>query len=244
MASPNNPQWMARAFTRRGATHAVNDDRYAMYDGRIAAVREARRGALYALADGVSSTSKGFRAAEATCEALAEFFVTSRPVSDDLLLDLVETADAQVRLTTGAACTLALLWLDGRDGCVVNAGDTAIFRYRRGKMTRLTPAQTRGGGLSTYIGMGPTVRHTTWLERIDVAPHDVFVLATDGVLRVVKESQLAEALEIHASIDAMLEMAWTELQRLGHPDDATMIAVDVGEPDEAPLLGGLPGSEG
>lgn len=240
MASPPNPQMMARAFTRRGATHAVNDDRYAMYDGRVAVVREARRGVLYALADGVSSTTNGFRAAEATCEALAEFFVTSRPVSDELFLDLVETADAQVRLTTGAACTLALLWLDGRYGCVVNAGDTAIYRYRRGKLSRLTPSQTRGGGLATYIGMGPTVRHTTWLERIDVAPNDVFILATDGVMRVVKEPQLEEALEIHRSIDAVMEMTWSELQRLGHPDDATMIAVDVGEPDEAPLMGGLP----
>ncbi|MCB9758511.1 MAG: protein phosphatase 2C domain-containing protein [Alphaproteobacteria bacterium] len=231
------PHALARALTRRGSTHAVNDDRYALLDGRHAVVRDADRGVLYAVADGVSSTGEGYIAAELTCECLSEFFTTARPPSEELLLDLVENADAQVRLTSESACTLAGVWIAGPRAWVFCVGDSVVLRFRRGKLARMTPGQTRGRGLAAYIGMGSNVRPTVYLERIGVSDGDVFMLMTDGVLGCVSEGQLAEAFDLHPDPEAVLEYVQSELARIGNDDDATLIMVQVGDPDAFPLMG-------
>ncbi|MCB9743087.1 MAG: protein phosphatase 2C domain-containing protein [Alphaproteobacteria bacterium] len=237
MSSPPPPHVLARATTRKGSTHLVNDDRYALLDGRHHAVRGAQRGVIYAIADGVTSSGQGYLAAELACETLAEFFTTARPASEELIVDLVENADAQARLTTGAACTLAGVWVSGNKAWVFNLGDSAVLRLRRGKVSKLTPAQVRGRGLSAFVGMGPTVRHAIYLERVDVEDDDVFVLATDGLLQVVPQERIGEAFEIHPTPEAVLEFVQAELARSGHEDDATLVLVQVGDTERFPLLG-------
>lgn len=221
----------ARVLSQQGTSHAVNDDRYALLDYRTAAVRDAQRGVIYAVADGVGSTGNGYRAAELTCECLAEFFTTARPASDELLLDLVENADAQVRLTSSSACTLTGIWMMRTRAVVFNLGDSAVLRFRGGELERLTPPQVRGRGLAAYVGMGKGVRHAAFLDRHTVEHGDILVCASDGLLQVVPEAELKEVFAIHADPAAVLEHAHAQIQRLGNEDDATIVIAQVGAPD-------------
>ncbi|MCK6520556.1 protein phosphatase 2C domain-containing protein [Myxococcota bacterium] len=235
MIAPRTGAGLALAITRRGAGHALNDDRYALLDARNLVVRGAGRGVLYAAADGVTSAGNGFAAAELACEALAELFTSSRAASEELLIDLIESADAQVRLTTSSACTLAGIWMSAGQGRVFCLGDTAVLRWQKGKLTRLTPKQVRGRGLAAYVGMGGLVRHALFFDRLYLQPEDVFIIATDGLLHVVPEEELATLLEADPSPAAIIEQVHGRLHAAPVPDDATFVVCRVDNPYGFPM---------
>lgn len=235
IALPAEP--LGYVLSRRGNQHAVNDDCYALLDARNALVREAGRGVMYAVADGVGSTSQGHLAAELCCETLAEFFTTSRPASEDLIIDLIETADAQVRLTTSSASTLVGLWMMAGQARVFCLGDSGIYRFHGGRLSRLTPRQVRGRGLAAYVGMGPSVRHALFLDRIYLHPDDVFLLLSDGVLQAVPEPTLAELYRRTPDALALVDEVQELLSRQEIRDDATLIAVKVHDPYGFPTGG-------
>lgn len=224
-------------LSRRGSAHAVNDDCYALLDARNAQVREAGRGVIYAVADGVGSTSQGHLAAELCCETLAEFFTTSRPASEDLIIDLIETADAQVRLTTSSASTLAGLWMMAGQARVFCLGDSGVYRIHGGRLSRLTPKQVRGRGLAAYVGMGPSVRHALFLDRLYLHPDDVFLLLSDGVVQAVPEPMLAELYRRTPDPLTLMDTVQDELNRQNARDDATLIVVKVDNPYGFPTGG-------
>lgn len=224
-------------LSRRGTHHAVNDDCYALLDARNALVREAGRGVIYAVADGVGSTGQGHLAAELCCETLAEFFTTSRPASEDLIIDLIETADAQVRLTTSSASTLVGLWMMAGQARVFCLGDSAVFRFHGGRLSRITPKQVRGRGLAAYVGMGAAVRHALFLDRLYLHTDDLFLLASDGVLQALPEAALTELYNRDPDPLALMDGVQEELGRQNARDDATLIAVKVDNPYGFPMGG-------
>ena len=205
-----------------------------MFDRRVDLVRRARRGELYAVADGVSSSVRGDTAAEMALECIAEFFTNHRPATEELLLDLMETADAQVRMTTDAACTLTGVWLADGVASVFNLGDSVTFMYRSGTLRRITPMQVRGRGLAAYVGMGPSVRHNVFLENVPFQKGDLFLVCSDGVLEAVDVD------ELHGLVDGreeaggvLLAEVEKRLEERGHTDDATMLVVQVLEVESA-----------
>ena len=221
------PYTQASAVSIRGTTHVRNDDRFTILDGSRIEVRDARRGAIFAVADGVSSFRDGHRAAEVTCETLARFFTSARPASEDLLLDLVESADAEVRMTIGGACTLAGIWLVGRRVRVFSLGDSSVYRIRGTQLRRLTPLQTRNG-LTTYVGMGQTVRPCVTLDTHPLLAGDLFLLFSDGLMRAIGgEEDLRRLVLRAAGAPSAIEEVSRLLEQSEHPDDATLIVAEV-----------------
>lgn len=225
---------LARAVSRKGSRHRRNEDRFGLLDRGNDHVRRSRRGVIYAVADGVSTSVAGDTAAEMAIELLGEFFTTHRPATEELLLDLVETADAQVRMTTDAACTLTGVWLANGVASVFNLGDSATLMYREGILRRITPPQLRGLGLAAYVGMGKTVRHNVFLENIPFKKGDLFLICSDGVLEALDVEELHHLVDGREEAGGVL-LAEVErrLEARGHTDDATMLVVQVLEVESA-----------
>jgi serine/threonine protein phosphatase PrpC len=225
MQGQSLPYTRARALSVRGRSHAQNDDRYALLDGRLPEVRLARKGSIYAVADGVSSTRQGAAAADVVVEHLRKFFETDRLGTEDLLLDVVEAADAEVRMTTGSASTLAGVWLSHGITTVFCLGDTAVYLYRNGELRRLTPRQVRGGGLAAFVGMGQTVRHNLFLRNLPLEVGDVFLLASDGAYNTVPPKEMRGLLGWDPS---KLHDQFLELVAQRTPDDdVTLVQIEV-----------------
>ncbi len=221
------PHTLAAVTSRRGSKHGANDDAYALYDEGDGEVRKARRGVMYAVADGVGSTSDGGRAAQITCSTLRTFFTTQKPVSQDTLLDLVEAADAAVREETKSATTLAGVWLAAGQAWTFSVGDSAIFRLRNAQLERLNFSDTRGLGLATFVGMGAGVRTALQLQRHAVRPGDLFLICSDGVLDALEEKAIQNAFFVAPGARGMVDELDRQLRQRGHDDDATVIAAQV-----------------
>lgn len=232
MLVPSLPHVKAGAFSRRGRGHSRNDDRFGLFDHRDPTVRFARRGALYAVADGVGSTRDGAAAAEVVIQHLQQFFTSSWHPSENLLVDVVEAADAEVRMTIGSASTLTGVWMADRVVSIFNVGDSAVFLHRDGQLQRMTPEQKRGGGLSAWVGMGPSIRHMLFIRRLPIHVGDEYLICSDGVLEALSVQELGTL--IHAHGDALLDQVRERLDDRGHGDDATMIQLRVLAEEVAP----------
>lgn len=225
------PYTEATALSRTGERKERNADRFGLWDPREELVRKARRGSIYAVADGVSSVDHSDSAAETAIECIRDFFTADRSPSDDLLLDLVERADVEVRMSSGSACTLAGVWLHAGLATVFSVGDSAVYLARSGGIERLTRPQNRGGGLNAYVGMGAGVRPSTQLAAIPFQRGDVFLVGSDGIFDAVPPGDLQVLCEAPA---ALLPTVATRLVDGGHDDDATLVYVRVLEVEATP----------
>jgi serine/threonine protein phosphatase PrpC len=216
------PYTQVVAVTRQGRTHETNDDRFGLLDPRVESVRRARRGVLYAVADGVSSSVAGSEAAQLCIESLQDFFTANRTPTEDLLLDIVERADAEVRLTTGSACTLVGVWLCHGVATIFSVGDSSAVLVRDGAARRMNPLQRRGGGLAAFVGMGPGVRASVFLESLPMQLNDRFWLGSDGAFDLVDEAWLARSCPVAESMDMIRPRFDGQ-----HDDDATLVGIEV-----------------
>jgi serine/threonine protein phosphatase PrpC len=229
MQVPSLPAVLAGAFSRQGKGHAKNDDRYGLFDARDEIVRGAQRGAIYAVADGVGSTRDGAAAAEVVIQHLASFFSSSLHPSENLLIDVVEAADAEVRMAIGSASTVTGVWMAEKVVSIFNVGDSGVFLQREGSLHRMTPIQQRGGGLSAWVGMGPSIRHMTFLRRMPMQVGDRYLICSDGILDALTVDELSTLLAVHG--DDLIDEVQQRLEDRGHTDDATMIQLRILEQD-------------
>jgi serine/threonine protein phosphatase PrpC len=221
------PHTLAAVTSRRGSSHSANEDCYALYDEGNEEVRAARRGVMYAVADGVSSTPRGARAARIACDRLQEFFTSTRSASQEVLVDLVEAADTQVRDETQSASTLAGVWLAAGQVWAFSVGDSRIFRVRNAKLETLNFPDTRGLGLATYVGMGPRVRTALQIHVLEVRAGDIYLICSDGVVDSVGEKAIQNAFFVAPGARGLVEEIDRQLLQRGHSDDATVVAAQV-----------------
>jgi protein phosphatase len=221
------PHTLAAVISRRGSKHGANEDSYAIYDESDAEIHRVRRGVMYVVADGVSSTSDGGRAARITCEKLREFFTGARSASQESLVDLVEAADNAVRTETASATTLAGVWLAAGRAWVFSVGDSAIFRLRDARLERLNFPDTRHGGLATYVGMGKKVRTALQIRVLDFRAGDLFLVCSDGLLDILDEKAIQNAFFVAPGARGLVKELDRQLAQRGHADDATLIVAQV-----------------
>ena len=221
------PHTLAAVTSRRGSSHDANEDCYALYDVGDEEVRAARRGVLYAVADGVTSTPKGGRAAQIVCSQLKDFFTSQRAASQEQLVHLVEAADTQVREETQSATTLAGIWIAAGQVWAFSVGDSRIFRVRNAELERLNFPDTRGRGLATYVGMGPRVRTALQIHVLEIRVGDLYLLCSDGVLESLGERAIQNAFFVAPGARGLIAELDRQLRQRGHTDDATVLAAQV-----------------
>lgn len=183
------------------APSKVNEDFYG-----VAAPPEAyERGALLAIADGISASGNGRAGAEMTVRALlSDFYATPSDWSAARALDrLLESANDWLAsenrrrpMDGGVVAALSVLVLHPTRYCVAHVGDTRVYRIRSGVLEQITQDHTwprrdmrhvlrRAVGLDSYL--------VADFAEGDVLPGDCFVLLTDGVWDVLDAQALRGA---------------------------------------------------
>ena len=185
----------------------------------------AARGALLAVADGVSGEGAGREAAEYTVRGLlADYYATPEtweiPQAVDRVLSAINRwmmgQGATDKTRAGMATTLSLLILRGNRYTIGHVGDTRVYRLRDHEMTLLT---------QDHVWDRPDMRHV--LKRAvgldqqlmvdysdgDLLPKDKFLICSDGVWEPLGNKRIHEMMLLHddpqraadALVDAALE---------------------------------------
>jgi type VI secretion system protein ImpM len=196
---------------------------------------------LWAVADGMGGHSHGEVASRMVCDALADFQL------DGTFEDVVEAAcrrvqqvnDHLLRAAMGphpsdrSGSTVAVLLLRGVRSAVLWAGDSRVYRWRAGQLEQLSrdhslaalggPAAAESTVITRAVGVQPDL--TLDLHRDGVRPDDRFLLCSDGLTRVVTDSEirvLMEIRDIRAAVDGLIKATLDA----GAPDNVTVVIAE------------------
>ncbi len=225
------------------------------YVGLVTPVNEqlSVKGALIAVADGVSGNAGGGEASEMTVRTVSSDYYATPDTWEPLAsLDKVLTAAnrwliAQAnanRDMAGMATTLSLLLLRGQRYYSAHVGDTRIYLLRDGVLKQLT---------TDHVWDRPDMRHV--LKRaVGLDQHlsvdfgegalqvgDVFALMSDGVWDVLGEQNIHKALGLFDSPQMMCDHLTKTAIEKGGTDNTTAVAVKItqlGEDTLSELLAG------
>jgi len=199
----------------------------------------AARGALLAVADGVSGGDAGREAAEfAVRGLLSDYYATPETWEVPLAIDRVVSAInrwliAQRNgddLHAGMATTLSLLVLRGNRYYLGHVGDTRIYRLRGNELTRLT---------HDHVWDRPDMRHV--LKRavgldqhlvVDYAdgslqPRDCFLICSDGVWQALGDRRIQELMLLHDDPQGAATVLTERALDAGGADNATAVVARI-----------------
>jgi protein phosphatase len=224
------------------ATHINGCEANEDYAGFVTPERSelAQKGALIALADGVSGNSGGRAAAEHTVRSLlADYYATPETWEIPLSLDKVVSAinrwviahGAANRQLAGMACTLSALVLRGSRFYLAHAGDCRIYRMNHDGLTQLTRDH-----VWDRPDMQQVVKRAIGLDQHlimdyadgDMAVDDVFLICSDGVWNSLAHEEISAILlrnidDPQTAADALVDAA----SRLDAQNNASAIVVRV-----------------
>jgi protein phosphatase len=152
----------------------------------------------------------------------------------------------------GMGTTLAAAWFRGDRVCIAHVGDSRVYRFRGGRLERLTTdhslvqAQLTAGAMTSDEVRMSRSRHFVTrvlgadeqvapdLGEHEVLPGDVYLLCTDGLHDLVEDADIAAALEVLAP---NLELAASTLVTMandrGGRDNISVVVVRVVSTREA-----------
>jgi serine/threonine protein phosphatase PrpC len=206
----------------------------------------ARKGALVAIADGVSGHAGGREAAEYSVRGLlTDYYATpdtwETTVALERVLEAINRwviAQAQLRReVAGMATTLTAIVFRGQRAVWAHVGDTRAYCYRKGVLKQLTVDHvwdrpdmshvlTRGIGLDSQVRVdfGDVPLHT----------HDRFVLCSDGVWGHLNPERISQLAASEKSPQLLADALVAQALAQGSQDNASAIVVDIAElPEDA-----------
>lgn len=225
------------------------------YVGVVTPVSEqlSIKGAMVAVADGVSGNAGGGEASEMTMRTVtSDYYATPDTWEPLTSLDKVLTAAnrwliAQAnanRDMAGMATTLSLLVLRGQRYYSAHVGDTRIYLLREGQLKQLT---------TDHVWDRPDMRHVlkravgldTHLE-VDFAEGalqvgDVFALMSDGVWETLGEQTIHKTLGLYDNPQMICDHLTKTAIEKGSQDNSTAVVVritQIGEDTLSELLAG------
>lgn len=197
------------------------------------------KGALIAVADGVSGNAGGGEASQMTVRSVsADYYATPDTWETHSALDKILTAANRWVLSqananrdmAGMATTLSLLVLRGQRYYSAHVGDTRIYLLRDGVLKQLTTDHVwdrpdmrhvlkRAIGLDQYLTADYADGH--------IAVGDIFVLLSDGVWDALTEKELHESLRKFDSPQMVADLLTETALKNGGGDNATAIVVRI-----------------
>lgn len=221
----------------KGSTHSFYEDRSRMLTNEAPLVREAERGELFAVFDGVGSAPMGMRAAEAMGDELIEFFEKPDQWKDTTegLETLIREGSQRIldwgfiegtdRPLGAAAGTIA--WMIDGDLIFFHAGDTEAW-VRDGEHCRsLLPEPEEGEGIVQYFGRGRDLDLLT--GEVYSGEADRLLLFSDGLRKCVYQSAIDRALLSSAPKEKIVRDLVEQAVKVGAPDDVTVMLVELQE---------------
>jgi serine/threonine protein phosphatase PrpC len=205
------------------------------------AAQEATKGALFAVADGVSGNVGGREAAEMTIRTVsADYYATPDTWQTHISLEKVITAANRWVLSqassnsnmAGMASTLSLLVLKGQRYMMAHVGDTRIYRLRNRTLTQIS---------DDHVWDRPDMRHVLkraiGLDRhlsIDFSEGlleagDVFAIMSDGVWEPLGDHDIHKTMMLYNNPQLIADhLTKGALERDGQ-DNATALVVRIDE---------------
>lgn len=227
-------------YSSQAGRRSHNEDFAALALGQGA---EASRGAVAAIADGVSAGGLGKEAAQTTVTVLVrDYFATPETWDTTVALDRVITAQNtwlssmnRRRQPEMGLTTLTALVLRGQSYTIAHVGDTRVYRWREGRLDQLTldhvvPHPDLRHQLTRAVGQDDRLL-VDYIQG-EVQTGDVFLLLSDGVHGVLPATDMKalclQDINAQAMSDALVQAA---LKRGTH-DNVTALVVRVqGLPD-------------
>jgi protein phosphatase len=140
--------------------------------------------------------------------------------------------------------TLSAAWFRGDRVCIAHVGDSRVYRFRQGRLERLTTdhsfvqAQLAAGQMTSDEARASKSRHLVMralgaedqvapdLGEHEVVVDDIYLLCTDGLHDLVDDSDLANALEV---LEPNLDLAASTLVAMandrGGRDNVSVVLV-------------------
>ncbi|WP_020407621.1 bifunctional protein-serine/threonine kinase/phosphatase [Hahella ganghwensis] len=204
----------------------------------------ASKGAVFLLADGVSSCEAGQEASrQAVMEFQRDYLITpdtwsvehaGRKALTSLNLRLYKRSHEFTQQEKGYLCTFTGLILKSRTAHFFHLGDSRLYRLREGELQQLTKdhVATLGGGrrmLARALGMDSVIQID--YGQSPVIENDIFLLTSDGIHDFLNAEQLTsllilarnDELSAHDLADLMVDRAL----RAGSDDNISVILVRV-----------------
>lgn len=219
---------------------------------------------LFCVADGMGGGKGGALASRWICESLTEAArVTGFPVlPGERRVPLVDTAlqETNSRIRAYAdeqgfrsmGSTVALVMFDPTDWprpSVVHAGDSRVYRLRRGRLQLLTHDHTVGSELSRKThsqiesnglksrrnplahiltrAVGTEYRVRSDWQKIDASVGDRFLLCTDGVHDMLSDDEIAAAMRGRTKPGDILRRLEEGIVAAGAGDNYSMVCFEV-----------------
>lgn len=147
----------------------------------------------------------------------------------------------------GAGTTLVLAYRRADRLFVASVGDSRAYRLRGGELERLTvddswseilvragaitpeDARTNPGRhvLMTFLGQTDFNADSVAVTALSLAPRDRYLLATDGLHDVLRDSEIEKLLSANAPARVVAERLHDQVVRRDGQDDNTLIVLDV-----------------
>ncbi|MBD9395831.1 bifunctional protein-serine/threonine kinase/phosphatase [Acidovorax sp. ACV01] len=221
----------------------LNEDFAALVQGQG---RDRERGAIAAIADGVSTGGNGREAAQTSVNTLVnDYFATPDTWDTTVALDRILSAHNgwlasmnRRRQPAVGLTTLTALVLCGQSYTLAHVGDTRAYLVRDGRLQQLTTDHvmsqrdfahqlTRAMGLDDHVVVD--------YSQGELRSGDLFVLLSDGVHGSLPERELRQLLRQDVAAQALCdELAQAALRR-GSSDNVTALVVRVQGALEATL---------
>ena len=239
--TPPKLQWYSSARSDAGKLRTINEDAYL----------ELPELGVWAVADGMGGHSAGDAASQAVVEALASLSKT------DTIDALIVAAEEKLQIVNAKLLAMAkrkgpteiigttiVTLLAVYERCaVIWAGDSRLYRYRKGVLTQMTddhslvndfsrqsilPNETPSGGnieniVTRAVGAGPELLLDTihFKAQID----DRYLLCCDGLFKEMDHREISEILSRGQCNDCSQNLIDLALER-GARDNVTVIVVD------------------
>ena len=233
-----------------------------------ACLRIPERG-IYCVADGMGGQAGGDLASETITTSLQQVFAKAAPEEDATFsrrIALFRKATDQAskwiknfadeKVIGQMGSTMVALVFDPHNparAVALHAGDSRLYRYRKGKLEQITTDHSAIAALAAKLGRSPEsipakyqnellravgLTESVELETtpVNVASGDVFLVCTDGLTKMLSDERIAKILKDSAR-ESLLTQAQTLINaanEAGGKDNVTVVLVKAGDLSGAP----------
>jgi len=212
----------------------------------------AKKGAFYAVADGMGGHAAGQIASEIALKTTAKAYYSDQsPMVEESLRAAVGQANGLIYETaraipdrSGMGTTITALVVRGEEAFIAQVGDSRCYRVRDGKISQITEdhswvgEQVRLGGLTREqaemspfrnvitrcLGTSPSVDVDIFSEELRVG--DIFLLCSDGLSGEVDEDEMRQAMLDGSPSEAARNLVDLALERGGR-DNVTVLILAI-----------------
>jgi PPM family protein phosphatase len=234
-------EFEAAGASDQGRTRKTNEDAYGM------SLRNTEGACDFVVCDGMGGAAAGEIASrlavEAMMRAMRQAALTPQTfqLAVDAANDSVRSSAERDPARAGMGTTLVALATRGNRAWVAHVGDSRCYRMRDGKLERLTldhslvdeqvrlgqltPAQAETSPMRNVITRAVGTQDEVAADLIDFAlePGDLYLLASDGLMREVDDQQIAEILDPSGDLEKLCARLIAAANEAGGRDNITCV---------------------